>query len=67
MNNQMITFTQAQYKYRAFMYDTYQMAGDSVEYPSNEKSYNEKGNWILNNCWGSPLAMVCPNGKVKIL
>ena len=37
----MITFTRAQYIYRAFMYDTFQMAGDSVEYPDKNKSYNE--------------------------
>tara|TARA_R100001440_G_C2509746_1_gene117704 strand:- start:476 stop:625 length:150 start_codon:yes stop_codon:yes gene_type:complete len=49
------------------MYDTFQMAGDSVEYPDKNKSYNEKGSWILKNCWDNPLAMVMPNGKVKIL
>ena len=65
--NQMITFTRAQYIYRAFMYDTFQMAGDSVEYPDKNKSYNEKGSWILKNCWDNPLAIVMPDGKVKIL
>ena len=64
MKNQ-ITFAMAQYKYKCFMYDVFNMS--NAEYPSNEKSYNEKGAWILVDCWDNYLAMVMPNGQVKIL
>ena len=60
-----LTFANAQYKYKCFMYDVYGMT--NVEYPYKEYSSIELGNWILKDCWNNYLCMVEPNGYVRIL
>lgn len=65
MNINNITFTMAQYKYKCFMYDVFNMS--NVEYPCKGNSFIEGNNWILKDHNNNPLAIVTAKGKVQVM
>ena len=65
MNINNITFAMAQYKYKCFMYDVFNMS--NVEYPCKGKSFVEGDKWILKDYNNNPLAIVTAKGKVQVM
>jgi len=55
----------AQYKYKCFMYDVFNMS--NVEYPCKGNSFIEGSNWILKDHNNNPLAIVTAKGKVQVM
>jgi len=65
MNTNNITYPMAQYKYKCFMYDVYNMS--DVEYPVRDNSFIEDGHWILKSYNNQILAIVTAEGKVQVM